>query len=989
MPHLPSFLRCLALLAALTVSALAAEPIKQQFDLPADTAERALKKLSAQSGVEVLFATEMTAGVRTQAVSGRHTALEAANLALAGTGLVAVRDEQTGALTINREPPTPTEKNDASRRADDATAKKSTSTLLEDGTVRMEAFEVTGSRLTTTEAEGIAPIFSFDRQFIESTGMGTTEEFLRLLPQNFTGTLTGRAGVPNDAIPGVRNPGQSGAGLFGMGSNNTLVLIDGQRMPLAANGNNAGQPSQGFYDLNTVPLGMIERIEVLTDGASAIYGSDATAGVINIILKKHYNETELRGRIAGTWHGGAFERGGTLTHGFAVGNFNAVVVLDYFSREALFADQRSFSKTADQRSRGGSDLRSFTIGNPVRVFALPGQTLNGLNGATNAIAPLGKAGPLTPADFLPTANQATTTPYDTSHLQALIHPTERVGASTNLTYRWRPTVTLSAQLSYTDDTTRVLNVPQPTSSANGNVATGRIPATNPYNPFGQNLGFIILHEEFGPRVTESDTQSFRAAFGASIVLPRDWQAQMTSQFSTQRLRIANPVLNVAAMNAALNQTDPTKALNLFGDPRLGPTNAPGVYESIFLPSIEQSKSDLYTAQAFARGPLYTLPGGPLQMAAGAEWQQQDRIRTSNTPSIVLPARTRFTRDTWAAFAEVSVPLFGEKFRRPLAHALDLQIAGRYEDIERAGTTLNPKYGVRWQPLKGMLMRGSYSTGFRAPSPSEFEQNENSGFQNINDPTIEIGLPFYQVQVLTGSNRELKPETSETWNFGVLLSVPGIKGLSVGADYSQKEQYDLTTSLTAQVIVNNEAIFPDRVIRGPDGRIVVVDASHINFGFLSTETIDFTLRYDVPWQTLGRFTVQASVSHFLNYTMQLTPNATTGADDLIGTSSNFPASTRGNWYVHWNKGDFGATLLGFYNAGYMTGVGLNRAKVSSSTTWDLNGTYIWRRFNLRLQAGIGNLFDQEPSFLNVPLGYPVGSQPGPKQRTYQFSATYTF
>ena len=584
-------------------------------------------------------------------------------------------------------------------------------------------------------------------------------------------------------------------------------------MPLAANGNNASQPSQGFYDLNTIPLGMIERIEVLTDGASAIYGSDATAGVINIILKKNFNETELRGRIAGTWHGGAFERGVTLTHGFAAGKLNGVVVFDYFNREALFANQRSFSKTADQRARGGSDFRSFTTGNPVRIFALPGQTLNGLNGAVNAIAPTGKTGPLTPADFLPMANQATTTPYDTTHLQALIHPTERMGVSTNLTYRHRPGLVMFAQLSYTDDSTQALNVPQATSSANGNLATGRIPETNPYNPFGQPLGFIILHEEFGPRVTTNDAQTFRAAFGASLDLPRAWQAQFNAQFSTQRLEIGNPVLSVPLMIAALNETDPAKALNLFGDPRLGPTNAPGVYESIFPLSIERSKSDLYTVQTFARGPLHELPGGDLQMAIGAEWQQQDRIRTSNTPSIVLPARTRFTRDTWAAFAELSVPVVGERNRAAWTHALDLQIAGRYEEIERAGTTLNPKYGVRWQPLKGLLVRGSYSTGFRAPAPSEYEQTELTGVQNINDPKIEIGIPFYQVQVISGSNRELKPETSETYNFGVHFTLPWIKGLTIGADYSEKEQYDLTTSLTAQAIVNNEDVFPDRVIRG--------------------------------------------------------------------------------------------------------------------------------------------------------------------------------
>jgi len=959
----------------------AAEAAKVKFDIPAGEAGTTLRQFAKQANREIIFPVQSVGAVRTAELKGEMTVREALDRLLSGTELAAFEDEKTGGLVVQRREP------EAEKNADGRPASR-LAARIEDGTVMMEEVEVTGSRLHQAEAEGVAPLFSFDRQFIESSGFGTTEEFMRMLPQNFTTSITGRAGVPNDAVPGVRNPGQSGAGLFGLGSNNTLVLIDGQRMPLAANGNNAGTPPQGFYDLSTIPLGMIERIEVLTDGASAIYGSDATAGVINIILKKNYEETELRARIGGTWHGGAFERGGTLTHGFNAGKLKGLVVLDYLERQPLFARQRRFSKTADQRANGGTDLRSTTIGSPIRIFALPGQTLNGLNGATNAIAPKGQTGVVTIADFLPTAGRAATTPYDTTHLQALIQPTERATLSSNFTYRLRPTVSLFAQVSYSEDSTDALNVPQFTSSQSGNPATGRIPATNPYNPFGQNLGFIMLHEELGPRVTEGDTRSFRAVFGASVDLPRSWQAQLNAQFSTQRLRTANPILNVPLMQAALNRTDST-ALNLFGDPRAGRANAPGVYEAIFPLTIENSKSDLYTAQAFARGPVRTLPSGRVQMAAGLEWQQQDRIRTTNVPSAILPARSRFTRDTWAAFTELSVPVVGEARRYPWAHAVDLQLAARYEDIERAGTTLNPKYGLRWQPRKGVLVRGSYSTGFRAPAPTEYEQPESNATQSITDPR-RIGIP-YPVTVFTGSNRELKPETSETLNLGLVLSVPRVKGLTLSADFSRKEQVDLTTSLTAQVIVNNEAIFPDRVIRGPNepdgtpGMIQMVDASFINFGRIRAETVDLTLRYELPTRDWGRITLQATASHFLEYNLLLSPNSTTGNDDLIGTSANFPVKTRGNAYLHWTKGDYGAMLLAFYNGGFRSGA----SEVASSTTLDVNLSYHWRRHNVRLQGGIGNIFDREPSFLNVPLGYQVGSQPGPKQRTYQFSATYIF
>ena len=981
----------LALSFVLALVARAAEP-KIGFDVAAGQAGVTLKQFAQQAGREIMFPAQSVDTVRTNAVQGEFTVKEGLGRLLAETPLHAIEDAKSGALVIQRldDPNGP-------RAAQTArSARPASKGQQGESPVVLGKYTVTGSRLPQTEVEGFAPLMTFDRSFIQNSGFATTEDFMRMLPQNFTTSIAGRAGVPNDTVPGVRTPGQSGAGLFGLGANNTLVLIDGQRMPLAANSSASTAPPQGFYDLNTIPLGMIERIEVLTDGASAIYGSDATGGVINIILKKSYNETEVRARMGGTWHGGAFERGVSFTHGFTGRKLKGTIAFDYFNREALFASQRRFSKSANQTARGGADYRS-TIGSPIRVFALPGQTLPGVfnpNGtpATNAIAPTGQTGTVTAADFNATAGQATTTRYDTTHLQALIHPTERTSLSSNLTYNLRPGVTMFTQLSYSEASTDVFNVPQPTSSPTGNPNVGRIPAGNPFNPFGQDIGFILLHEEMGPRQTESSTDSFRAIFGASFDLPHEWQAQFNAQFATQHLRTSNPILSVPLMQAALNRTDPATALNLFGDPRAGRANAPGVYESIFPRTVERSQSDLYTAQLFGRGPVLSLPTGPVQMAVGGEWQQQDRIRTTNVPSIVLPARSRFTRDTWAGFAELSVPVVSSSAPLPLVYSLDLQIAGRYEDIEKAGTTMNPKYGVRWQPCKSLLVRGSYGTGFRAPAPTEFEQPEIMGPQNVFDPRRS---ETYSVNVTSGANLELQPETSETYNFGVMVTVPRVKGLSLGVDYSHKEQQNLTASFSAGVIVANETIFPGRVVRAPQspvevvtglpGRVQTVDASFVNFGFVRVETVDVSLNYDVPWRQWGQFTIRAAASHYLTYNLLLSPGSTTGDNDLIGTSANFPVKTRGNAYLFWTRGDYGATLLCYYNGGFRQA----NNDVASSTTFDLNLSYHWRRLGIRFQGGIGNIFDREPPYVNTALGYQVGSQPGPKQRTYHCSLTYSF
>src|SRR5690606_27262334 len=231
---------------------------------------------------------------------------------------------------------------------------------------------------------------------------------------------------------------------------------------------------------------------------SAVYGTDAIAGVVNIILKEAYNSTEIKTRFGGTQHGGAFERNATFIHGFSAGRLQLTTTLDGFEREPMYGWQRPFSATGDHTAKGGSNFNS-NIGYPNTVFALPGQTIPGVfnpNGspATQAVIPSGQDGRnLTAADFAGLGGASAF--YNQAELYSLITPTQRLGATSRLNFTFSDRLTLFGEAAYTYVDSSGLANPLVTSNTSGNVNTGRIPANNPYNPFGVPLGFRMTHLE--------------------------------------------------------------------------------------------------------------------------------------------------------------------------------------------------------------------------------------------------------------------------------------------------------------------------------------------------------------------------------------------------------------------------------------------------------------------------------------------------------------
>lgn len=533
----------LAALLALTLAAPAQAPATKSFNVPADLATKAIQAFSGQSGVEVLVPTEAVKGVRTHAVTGEMTPRAALEKMMAGTGLTVIQDEKTGALGLRADPAAA--KNAESRAADaDAVATPKTLTSA----IKLETYTVLGTRIRQTESEGPSPVSTYNAEYIRGSGAFTLADFLNQIPQTYNGISSGRGSTPNELNPefGQRSEssspafnfvlgssaapaaqtGVSGVSLRGLGSGSTLVLIDGRRAARSGAGNRSSDTRQGFVDLNTIPLGMVERVEVITDGASAIYGADAVAGVINIILKKSWSGTELSGGMRLAEHGGGRERNASLIHGFTYGKLSGTVSLDYFDRSSLQASQRSFSKNQNHTAIPAGTLLStgatlfgrdyrLNWGYPAVIQASGGVVsgnFDAIPGIRVVLTPEGSTAtpavsgftpvttPVAPSSIVNASGQRRTS---TAEYLDLIPESTRSGAAANLTYRVNDRIDVFASLRTSESRTET------TAQLSANTITGGFgtPAVllAAFSPFNQNVQVGMVLPEFGPEYQKVKT----------------------------------------------------------------------------------------------------------------------------------------------------------------------------------------------------------------------------------------------------------------------------------------------------------------------------------------------------------------------------------------------------------------------------------------------------------------------------------------------------
>lgn len=1002
--------------------------------MPAGDAAAALKTFSQQAGVEVLFPTDAAQGVRTNAVSGSLTPRAALEQMVAGTGFEVVQDEKTGALGLRE---TAEAKNAASR-----TATRVVETESGEKAIQLEEIRVLGSRIRQTETAGPSPVSRYDSEYIRATGAFTLSDFLNQLPQTYSGIGSGRGSAPNELNPefGQRTEtttpafnfvlgsasapaaqtGVSGVSLRGLGSGSTLVLVDGRRAAQSGAGNRGTDTRQGFVDLNTIPLGMVERVELITDGASAVYGADAVAGVINIILKKNYSGTEINGGFRTAEHGGGRERNASILHGFSHGQLSGTVSLEYFDRQNLKASKRSFSKNQDHTaipagtllSTGATQFgRDFRLnwGYPAVIQASGGVvagTFDALPGVRVVLVPVGSAQTPAVGQFIPTTtivppatvvNASGQRRTNTAEYLDLIPASQRKGLNTTLKYRLGEKFDAYAGFRTTENNS-LMTAQLSATSITGGFGTAAVQQAA-FNPFNQNVQVGMVLPEFGPESQRVRTLSDAANIGLRGQFGKTWEFDLGATWDKQKVRQVTRNYNGAGFANLLNHADPAQRFNPFIDFRApgAPSQAAKLETLAVYPAL-RSESTATGFDFSADGDLVDFWGGPVKMAVGASTSRAEITSTTISFSaaavpVASVATVEGAQDTRAVFAEFSVPFVGKQNAKPFARRLDVHVAGRAEKVGPFSTAV-PKFGVTWTPVPSVLLRASWSEGFRAPGVTEYLVVQPNFTSTLTDPR-RTPPSTTGVVVSRGSNPNPGPEDSENTFIGLVYEPSFLKGFSFQANFYETIQTDVLQALSAQTIVNNEALFGDRITRaapdatdtalGQPGRITAVNQTFANFGRVVNRSADFSVDYTLPTERLGRWRLNLAASTTLEATRQLAPGqpAVVLEDDTAS-----PPKWKINASLFWHKGGWNASAFLWHLDGFQSNSAGNSLVQNSTTVvyyatpavtkLDLRFGYefkdgVWRGYGkgLRVGFGVNNVFDKEPPFSDTVWGFNAG------------------
>ncbi|HUO83209.1 MAG TPA: TonB-dependent receptor [Gammaproteobacteria bacterium] len=842
---------------------------------------------------------------------------------------------------------------------------------------------VTGSRIQRVDIEGPSPVSVISREDIDATGDISVAEVLRGSTFNQFGSFKTRSGSSAQS--------QSTVSLRGLGATRTLILLDGRRI--------AGSPTFGAgsaQNLNTIPIEAVERIEVLRDGASAIYGADAIGGVVNVILRKDYEGLQLNGHIGRPTNSGGDEDSYGLVGGISSGKGNITFALDHEERDIIFNGDRSFSAIGLSAFGFPASFFAFTQdanGDFVSLgtFADPNcpTTLG-----TDATFPDSQFAPITNINGTPIASVCQFNYAATSATEAEF---ERDSFFVNGNYQVTENVGFFARgtFSKVDSFGRYaptpFTAPFPTISAanpNNPTAPGAVPIhpseNNPIlvgtdysqydvdgdgvadftGPFDLTLLYRNLPGGFRDSFVEDTLVDFLAGFNGTVDLLGGMDWEFAGQHSEQTSNSASPGLGfVNVLQAAIDDG----SFDVFG------VNAPVDFSSVNPAAVHTGLADNVHRVASVDGQVtfdvVQMPSGPLAAAVGFEYRDEkfgqdfdDQQVAGNVAGSAGAADVSGARAVTALFAEVSVPILD---------TLEMSIAGRYDDYNDFGTTFNPKVAVGFRPIDSVLLRASYGEGFRAPSMSQLysapvqsfdaaidtTQCFNSGDQNVPTNQLPPGHPCLstQYQNFSGGNTQLDPELSENLNLGVVWNP--LDDLSISVDYFDIELVDQIATLPLQAILDNE--FTENmggtggtslVSRLPNGNIFIIFANNQNIAATETQGYDVDTRYGFSFGAIGDFQAQVQLSKVTKYVSDLGDG--NGFRRLQGT---FDPDLRAAVSLGWSRGDFSASILGNHVTTTSNGAG---AMLSSWTTWDASVGWA-TPWNGKITVGARNLFDRDP------------------------------
>jgi outer membrane receptor protein involved in Fe transport len=925
--------------------------------------------------------------------------------------------------------------------------------------ITLEAFSVTGTNIKRLETERVLPVTVLAPADIEIRDAAQPSELLTALPQ-----VTGLPGNETATLGATARGDNASVSLRGIPSSNTLVLLNGRRLvPHPISQGEAGVPTLST-NVNTLPNRGLERVDILRDGASSIYGTDAVAGVVNYVMRRNFRGTELALRYSRTRYDDGEDYRATLTHGFDFGRGKgrAVITADFYRREPMYVRDRPFAAEADNSSRAPApwnvatnttfNLRSATseYGNYlVGTVGADGTTFTGARPtgvpaslvATSGqffLAPNGSGG----VQFLtttPSRAGATHDYYWNNNTYRVIQPkTNRTNVFASAEYDLTPRVTLFTEAGLYQAQSVTYREPDGiTASTDGNIV---VSATNPFNPFGTRFwsptgapnadgtprltgtpaAVLISNKRLTDLATRTDyvdTNVYRGVAGLRGKLFETWQWEAAALFSTARV-IENEegTTRKSLLINAINQTDPARAFNPFtrtfavqngtlavtGDYR-NPENVQSTFRTSF---IRNGITKLGSLDFRASGDLYSIWGGnTIGAAFGGEFRYEgyDDYRppfaglnpagsgldpTANDFLGFSPnSDTHGNRHVSAGYAEVNVPLVGNKFTLPLVQSLEVTASARYESYTDFGDTTKPKYGVNWRPHRNVMVRASYNEGFHAPNLAQL-------FTGTLIRTVTGSTDSYRSAVtglptdgpsnrrsVASGNLNLSPETSVGKSAGLVIEVPKIRGLSVSVDYWEIRRKDVIASAgsinddrDALLAATQLALAAGQNINAIDlgsgtanykgdpaiarlpvtqadrdffaaynarqspanqravvGAIDIIKTTYFNRAQEFVNGFDFDVNYRVPRLEIGSITFDASATYLNDYHSYAT--ARSPRTELRDSNSVGGATPkwRGSATVSWTRQQWGAGA-GLYYIGRYTDSGAT----TTGAVWDSLG-----------------------------------------------------
>jgi len=897
-------------------------------------------------------------------------------------------------------------------------------------TQKLERVEITGSSIKRIEGETALPVQVITREDIQRTGAATVEQLLQTV-----GAISSSGGLTAASVSGATTGSISSISLRGLSSLRTLILVNGRRVSPYGIGFTADSVS---VDVNAIPLAAIERVEVLKDGASAIYGSDAIAGVVNFILRKDFKGIEVSGEYGDTTDGGARLTRASAAYGIGdLGRdrFNFMVVGNYQKETSLFGRQRDFARSSIflEHLNDGSSGNTF----PANLSPITGT----LAGATlNPAYPTGNCSPSVISPVYESFGLTQRCRYDPSPDVQLVPEAERYGIFASAKFALTSNVEGYVEASYSKNKQNNTIQPVPLSDQFALPANNPLFTVPPYSTFGGTSAIVLKPSSpfyptaymqsqlpvgealpellvryrsvlTGGRALTDNSEAPRATIGVKGTAA-NWD------FDASFLYSASKVVETVTGGFPLN----TKILPLLNSGRVnffGPNTADVEAEARaanFLGDAYKVDTSLTGIQGKASREILQLPSGPIAVAVGGEFRKE-KFNFNSNPAFATGDISGYggnlqsldkSRDVKALFAEVNVPI---------VRTLEANAAVRYDEYQGSGSKTTPKFSMRWQPTRSVLVRGAYGKGFRAPSLNDlfFPLTLNVTPPGLNDPircpvTGSSNDCASQFSTTNGGNTALKPEESDNLTLGIVLEPTN--NISIAVDAFKVELRETivngiaATSILADLnqfgfLVTRAA--PDAAFPNLPGRITNISQTNINLGKTKLSGFDVDAKVGIPAGAMGKFTFNLTGTYFKTYDAENLNGSFTSAIDTPNTNTG-GLIPRWKHYlsIDWSRGPWNFSVAQNYQTSYTDQCGnLDTCgpggtpfrTVKAYEVYDVQGTYTGFK-NLRLTIGAKNVFNTDPPFTLTGgnVSFQAGYDPqyaDPRGRFVYGRVTYSF